>query len=87
MTKSPYIDNAVQIAIAAGNSVREISEGWSKVQQVVHMAAKLTDSVRAEIQSQVPSLRYWSTDRTPHNPAEEGFICDVHQVGISFPRN
>jgi hypothetical protein len=83
--KSPYIDHAVQIAIGSDNSIREVSEGWSKVQQVVQMANRLTVAVRDEIQRQVPSLRYWSANRTPHNPAEEGFICDTYQVGLSFP--
>jgi hypothetical protein len=86
MTKSPNIDQAVQIAVAAGNTVKEISEGWSKVQQVVHMAERMPASVRDEIQRQVPALRYWSSERTPHNPAEDGFICDAYHVGISFPK-
>ena len=86
MTKSPNIDQAVQIAVAAGNAVKEISEGWSKVQQVVHMAERMPASVRDEIQRQIPTLRYWSSERTPHNPAEDGFICDAYHVGISFPK-
>lgn len=85
--KSPHIDRAVQIATGTGNSVREITEGWSKVQQVVHMAGPLTIDVKHDIQRQIPSLRYWSAERTPHNPAEEGFICDEYQVGMSFPKN
>jgi hypothetical protein len=86
MTKSPNIDRAMQIAIASGNAVKEISEGWSKVQQVVHMSERMPASVRDEIQRQVPTLRYWSSERTPHNPAEEGFVCDAYHVGISFPK-
>jgi hypothetical protein len=83
--KSPYINRAVQIAIESGNSIMEVSEGWSKVQQVVHMTGRLTMAVRDEIQRQVPSLRYWSVSGSPHNPAEEGFICDIYQIGLSFP--
>ncbi|MBB5407661.1 hypothetical protein HDG34_001593 [Paraburkholderia sp. HC6.4b] len=83
---SPHIDHAVQIAVAAGNSVKEVSEGWSKVRQVVHMTSRMSEAVRNDIQSQIPSLRYWSSDRTPHNPAEDGFICEEYQVGLSFPR-
>lgn len=85
-TNSPNIDLAVQIAIRDGNSVKEISEGWSKVKQVVHMNGKLSPLVRIEIQRQVPSLRYWVSDRTPHNAAEEGYICDDHLVGLTFLR-
>lgn len=84
---SPHIERAVKIAIEAGNSVKEISEGWSKVKQVVHMASRLTAAVRDEIQHQAPSLRYWSVERTPHNLAEEGFICETCWVGLSFPKD
>lgn len=82
---SPNIERAVRIAEQAGNSVSELSEGWSKVRQVVQMAGPLTAAVRSSIESQVPSLRYWSTKRTPHNPAGEGYICEECGVGISFP--
>jgi hypothetical protein len=57
------------------------------MQQVVYMTHRLSATVRDEIEKQIPSLRYWSSERTPHNLAEEGFICDDHQVGLSFPRN
>lgn len=83
--KSPDIDRAVQIAIEAGSSIKEITEGWSNVQQVVYMANGLTGAVRDDIQRHVPTLYYWSTKRTPHNPAEEGFVCNTYKVGLSFP--
>ena len=85
--KSPGIDRAVQITIGAGNSIKEISDGWSNFQQVVYMANGLTAAVRNEIRRQEPLLQYWSVDRTPHNPAEEGFICNTYKVGLSFPRD
>ena len=85
-TNSPNIDRAIQMAIGDGNSIKEVSDGWSKVKQVVHMNGKLSPFVRSEIQLQVPSLRYWVADRTPHNAAEEGYICDDHLVGLTFPR-
>jgi len=85
--KSAGIDRAVQITIGAGNSIKEISDGWSNFQQVVYMANGLTAAVRNEIRRQVPLLQYWSVDRTPHNPAEEGFICNTYKVGLSFPRD
>lgn len=85
--KSLGIDRAVQIAIGAGNSIKEISEGLSDVQQVVCMENGLTAAVRNDIQRHVPTLQCWSTDRTPHNPAEEGFICNTYKVGLSFPRD
>jgi len=86
MMKSPHIDHAVKIAIAAGNTIKEISEGWSKVQQVVYMTDRLSAAVRSEIQRQVPTLRYWTSDKSPHNPSEDGFVCDEYNIGISFPR-
>ncbi|MHA6848778.1 hypothetical protein [Ralstonia syzygii] len=82
---SPNIDRAVKIAEQGGNSVSEISEGWSKVRQVVQMSGHLTAAVRSDIERQVPSLRYWSSKRTPHNAAGEGYICEEYGVGISFP--
>ena len=85
--KSPDIDRAVQIAIGAGNSIKEIFEGWSNFQQVVYMSKGLTAAVRNDIQRHVPALHHWSTERTPHNPAEEGFICNTYKVGLSFPRS
>ncbi|GMQ38089.1 hypothetical protein EAI6_23410 [Enterobacter asburiae] len=50
------------------------------------MAKELTENVRVLIEASEPSLRYWHTDRTPHNPPEEGFICDKHKIAITFPR-
>ncbi|SIT35878.1 conserved hypothetical protein [Paraburkholderia ribeironis] len=81
-----HIDRAVQIAANSDNSIQEISTGWSKVKQVVHMSRPLTADVLREIQTKVPSLRYWSSERTPHNRAEDGFICDEDEVGLSFPK-
>lgn len=86
MLKSPHINHAVAIATVAGNSIKEISDGWSKVDQVVHMSGSLTTDVRQFIEKEEPSLRYWSTERTPHNPAEEGFTCDEYKVALSFPK-
>lgn len=84
-TISPEIDQAIQIAVAAGNSVHEIYREWSKMKQVVYMTLPLDDAARDEIKRQVPSLRHWTAERTPHNAAEEGFTCDKHKVAMSFP--
>lgn len=87
MFKSPHINRAIAIAIAAGYMVKEVSNGWSKIDQVVHMSGSLTTDVRQSIEKEEPSLRYWSTDRTPHNPAEEGFTCDEYKVAMSFAKS
>ncbi len=86
-TNSLRIDAAISLAIDKDNSVKELSFGWSKVQQVVHMTSELTANLRGIIQNQLPSLRYWSSEATPHNPVDEGFMCDETSVAISFPRS
>ena len=86
MSNSQYIDRAIALAINGGNSVKNIVEGWSKVEQVVYMSGKLTSDVRHLIETSEPSLRYWSAEKTPHNQAEEGFICDECKVAIAFPK-
>lgn len=79
------ISEAAQIAIEEGNVIEEISEGWTRVNQVVHMRNKMSLTVRERIQREVPSLRYCVSKRTPHSPPTEGFISDTDNVGISFP--
>ena len=59
----------------------------SSVQQVVSMSNRLAVAVRDAILCEFPSLSYWSIDRTPHNPGAEGFICDIHKVGLPFLRD
>ncbi len=86
VTKSSSIEKALKIAIDSGNSISDISENWSEVNQVVYMSKELTNSIREKIKSQVPLLDYWSIERTPHNPAEEGFICKLFKIAISFPK-
>ena len=84
--KSKSIDAAAQAAVSRGNDIVEVSEGWSKVKQVVHMRAPLTDDVRAAISS-IATLRHWLTEPTPHNMGEEGFTDDQEKVAIAFPRS
>jgi hypothetical protein len=83
--QSTSIADAVQIAIEEGNAVKEISEGWTKVSQVVHMTSKMSPIVRQRIELEVPALRYWESVATPQNPATEGFMSDQDKVGLSFP--
>lgn len=82
---SSAIEQAANIAITHGNSIKEISEGWTKVRQVVHMRKPIGDDAKLLISSD-KKLRYWSSLETPHNKAEEGFTCDRDKVSISFPR-
>jgi hypothetical protein len=82
---SPAIEKAAQVAIGHGNAIIEISEGWTKVKQVVHMRDPISSQVRDLISADT-RLRYWSSDATPHNRAEEGFTNDDDKVALSFPR-
>jgi hypothetical protein len=83
--KSTVIEQAVQLAVSAGNEVVEVSEGWTKVDQVIHMKKPLVVSVR-EVFMGDSRLRHWAIDPTPHNAAEEGFTDDATKVAITFPR-
>jgi hypothetical protein len=85
-TNSKSINRALLIANKDGNTIKEISSGWSKVKQVVHVTHKLTPFVRKEIERDSPGLRYWISEGTPHNAPEEGYISDEDQIAISFPR-
>jgi hypothetical protein len=83
---STAIEQAASVAVTDGNSVAEVSEGWTKVKQVVHMRDQLSPTVRQKLAAD-PRLRYWRTEPTPHNKAEEGFTSDEDKVAISFPRS
>jgi len=85
MTSSTAVDDAVRAALEDGNTVREISTGWTKVKEVVHMQKPLSDALRA-ILTKDRRLRAWSSPATPHNEADEGYTDDGQQVAISFPR-
>lgn len=84
--RSCGIEAAARVATSYGNCIVEVSEGWSKVKQVVHMQAPLTEEVRAAISS-IAVLRHWSLEPTPHNAGEEGFTDDQEKVAITFPRS
>jgi hypothetical protein len=84
--KSKSIEAAAQVAATHGNGIVEVSEGWSKVKQVVHMQTPLTDEVRTAI-SAIATLRHWLVEQTPHNAGEEGFTDDQEKVAIAFPRS
>lgn len=84
ITSAPVL-RAVEIAIEEGNILAEISEGWSRTCQVVHMERELSALARQRIESEVPSLRYWRSPGTPHNLATCGFISDDDGTGLSFP--
>ena len=86
MSDCIHIDKVVKVVESSGNSISEISTGWSKVKKVVHMKEGLTIEDKESILSLEIGLRYWQFDATPHNSAERGFTCDHCAVSISFPR-
>jgi hypothetical protein len=83
---SRVIAQAVAISTGDGNEVAEISEEWDRAQQVVFMRRPLTPEVKAAIEQRCPNLRYWRSERTPHNAPDEGFTCDTDRTVIVFPR-
>ena len=86
MTLSTAIDRAVQLAELDGNSVVEVSTGWTKVREVVYMRSCMSHDLRHKI-SEISGLREWESQRTPHNRAEKGFTDDMKKVSICFPDN
>jgi hypothetical protein len=84
MTYSEAIDKVVEAATSEGNKILEISTGWSKVREVVHMKFPLSDTIRKSLHNN-NRLRAWTTNATPHNKAEEGYTDDLEKVSIAFP--
>lgn len=84
MTHSLLIDDAIAIAESYGNKVKDASTGWSRIREVVTMSLPMCDQLRADL-SEKNGLRFWSSEPTPHNRAEEGFTDDNEKVSISFP--
>lgn len=83
--ESTSIARAVEIAIEDGNAVEEISDRWTKVRQAVLMKHGLSQATKQRIERELPSLRYWSADSTPHTQATEGFTADGDKVTLWFP--
>ncbi len=81
---SEPIRRVVVMALATGNTISEVSDGWSKVKQVVIMGKPLETAVR-QAASEDPSLRYWRTAPNPHSAAEEGFTDDEAHISLAFP--
>ncbi|POE23397.1 hypothetical protein BV923_05315 [Pectobacterium odoriferum] len=86
MTNSPHINHVIELSLAEGNSVKEVSYGLIEFSQVMFFSEKMSQKLCIEIKNQEPMLRYFSTNRTPHNKADEGFICDEYKIAISYPK-
>lgn len=84
MNRSPAIERAIDLALKQGNQIAATSSGWEKAAEVVHFLLPLTPLLR-DIVLDETTLRFWSSEATPHNKAEEGFMDDVSRVSLSFP--
>jgi hypothetical protein len=82
---SALIVRAIEIAGLEGNGVASLSDEFSAARQVVFMRQPLSLSAKASIARELPQLRHYRSDRTPHNPADEGFADDDCNVLVSFP--
>jgi hypothetical protein len=81
----PEITIALELAEQTGNSVKEFSDGWSKVKEVFAMEKKLTSELKKDIQDKLPTLEYWTDPGSPQLEPDEGFVCRDCAVSISFP--
>jgi hypothetical protein len=81
---SQAVTRAVEIAVRAGNAVKLVSADWLP-KRVVFMAEPLDGSVREAIIAACPDLEHYKAERTPHNPADEGFVSHADNVVVSFP--
>lgn len=84
-TFSARIDALPALAEAEGDRIAEISTGWEKARQVVHMTGPMSEALRIAGDGD-PQLRFWTDDGSPHYRANNGFIDDAELVAIEFPR-
>jgi hypothetical protein len=82
---STSIARAIELVCSEGNSVALVSDGFSKLRQVVFMDQPLLPEVMSAIANELSLLRHYRSERTPNNPPDEGFVDDECAVAISFP--
>lgn len=80
----PQISYALKILEGSGNEILEVTQGWSNVKEDIRMKHGLTADLKDRILHKEPGLEYWSYKGSPHNSADEGFVCKQHSVSISF---
>lgn len=85
MNRTPAIERAIDLALAEGNQIAETSTGWEKVNDVVHFLLPMTPRLRHAVCAET-TLRFWSSQATPHSKAEEGFTDDASRVALTFPK-
>ncbi len=80
-----HIEPLYSQAKLLGCSVTQVSRGWSEARMVVHFAQRMPPAFRPRAGIVAAPVRYYSSPRTPHNAADEGFYCTDCKVGLSFP--
>lgn len=81
-----HIAHAIEIALSAGNKIYHMeTPNDNNKKFVVDLRNPMTPEVRKRINEQCSTLRYWEWQGVPHNPAENGYTCDVCNVVLIFP--
>jgi hypothetical protein len=86
MTDSIAIQRIIRRAEGEGNATMSVSSGWGCIREVTHMVADVSDDLWIALQRDEPQLRSWTSDATPHNRAERGFMDEGASEVVSFPR-
>lgn len=88
VAQSEIISEIQQYAERAGNGVREVTTGWTKVNKVISMKRPLHDTVRRKFKND-PRIRFSLTDYDGHygdHSWREGFLDEQARIIIDFPR-
>ena len=81
-----HIDQAIDIALSAGNKMHYIEQPSEENEKlVVDLYDPIIPEVKDQIDKQCPELRYWEWKGVPHNPAEKGYTCNKCNVVLIFP--
>jgi hypothetical protein len=74
----------IEEEIALGNKIKEVVTSWEKIKQVFEMQNPMSDFTKEKFQNFSNQLEYWESI-DPHYAIENGFSCEKHKEGISFP--
>ncbi len=79
-----HISLAIKICKLSGNTIKEISQGWTNAKKVFHFTYSISFELKNRIKTKIPTLEYW-TEEDNHYEYTEGFFCNECKEGISFP--
>lgn len=83
--KCPEIISVISFLKDHGNFVLSETKGWNKVRLDMNMSKPLDVALKDKIISSSAGLKYWEYGGSPHNAAGNGFLCEKHEISISFP--